>query len=234
MNTWWILQIQIPAAPRAFLWSTKTESLTSLTSSAEFSLIIWPDDSRSMLACINSVYVVRLAAIAHNPAAESSDPPARLNRRCARDEVNNLLADPANIAYSEELRVARITKVVDRIHNCCATGLSAVMNCGRKATKKIMPLGLSAVTSQVLANSRHLEPGALGVAISRGEKPARSSLMPRNKRYNPATHLTAVNHTAEVARRAPRPSNETTSAVESPNATAITRGIFALFPCATE
>ena len=43
-------------------------------------------------------HAARLARSAHTPAAESSEPPAKLKRRCARRDANNLRADAANTA----------------------------------------------------------------------------------------------------------------------------------------
>ncbi len=69
-------------------------------------------------------------------------------------------AVPANTAYRVAFRVASSTIVMDNIHNCGTTAWVVQRNCGRKATKKMMPLVLSAVTSQVLANNFHREPAA--------------------------------------------------------------------------
>ncbi|MNT42868.1 hypothetical protein D3C72_1793080 [compost metagenome] len=71
---------------------------------------------------------------------------------------------------------AQTTKVADSIQSCRVTSPAGSMNCGRKATKKIMPLGFSAVTRYVLANSLQREPMAAVVGITAGETPARSSL----------------------------------------------------------
>ena len=43
-------------------------------------------------------YAGRLASNAHTPATDRSKPPARLKRRCARDEASSVCAEPANTA----------------------------------------------------------------------------------------------------------------------------------------
>src|SRR5882724_9223250 len=97
-----------------------------------------------------------------------------------------------------------------------------------------MPFGLSVVTRYVFTNNRPRELGTLGAVASVDDMPARRRLTPRYSRYKPPAHLTAVNQTAEVASSAPRPKRDTSRAVESPSATAATRGTFARRPCDME
>jgi hypothetical protein len=57
------------------------------------------------------------------------------------------------------------------------------MNCGRNATKKIIPFGFSAVTRYVFAKSRQRDPaGAAAGTSAFATTPARSSLMPSQTR----------------------------------------------------
>ena len=53
------------------------------------------------------------------------------------------------------------------------------MNCGKKAMKKTIPFGLSAVTRYVLVNNFKCEESGVGSAISVGEKPDLNNLIPR-------------------------------------------------------
>src|SRR5690606_33025818 len=50
-------------------------------------------------AVVGAAQVERLASSAHTPAADSSEPPARWKRRCARGEASSRRAEAANTAY---------------------------------------------------------------------------------------------------------------------------------------
>ena len=75
--------------------------------------------------------------------------------------------------------VAKATKVTASNHIWNTPFPPGVMNCGKKAMKKTMPFGLSAVTKYVLVNNFKWEESGAGSAISVGEKPARNNLIPR-------------------------------------------------------
>ncbi|KAG0754037.1 hypothetical protein G6F22_021190 [Rhizopus arrhizus] len=97
-----------------------------------------------------------------------------------------------------------------------------------------MPLGFNAVTRYVLANSFQREAAAVATGSEAGATPARSSLKPRYSRYSPPAVLTTVNQKAEAFSSAPKPSSDSTRAVESPSATASTSGRRARLPYAME
>ena len=105
-------------------------------------------------------HTARRASSAHTPAAKSNEPPTVLNLRCARGEARRRRVLAAKRAYRVALMMAMHTNVAASTQSCKAMGPPGVVNCGRKATKNTMPLGLSAVTSQVLTN-RH-QRGRLG------------------------------------------------------------------------
>ncbi|GEK48907.1 hypothetical protein HPA02_31900 [Bisbaumannia pacifica] len=75
--------------------------------------------------------------------------------------------------------VAKTTNVTESTHIWNIPLSLGVMNCGKKATKKTMLFGFSTVTKYVLANNLKCDESGVASGISVGEKPARSSLIPR-------------------------------------------------------
>ena len=76
--------------------------------------------------------------------------------------------------------VAISTKVMERIHNCGPVDTDGLINCGRNATKNTIPFGFSAVTSQVVPNSFHLESGILvGLSVAMAVVLVSNNRMPR-------------------------------------------------------
>ena len=102
-----------------------------------------------------------------------------MNLRCAFSDSKILRALAANIAYSAALSVANKTNVVERIQSCGHAGSDVLINCGRKATKNIIPFGFKAVTSQVFPNSFHLESRSPAFSTVGGVAPDINNLMPR-------------------------------------------------------
>src|SRR5690606_35967585 len=91
-------------------------------------------------------HAVRRTRAVSNPAPMRKQAPARFISLTAPELAKRCLTVPARNAHMSTLTAASVTNVASSIANWTSTGSLTFTNCGTKATKKTIDLGLRAVT----------------------------------------------------------------------------------------